>query len=85
MAKPTQSSVTTVAPTRGGAPGWRILRQTTGGPVLLIVDSDRLAADTWSAIFRLHGYRVMTAYDGVRQGFLMSLRERRSGPFDYRL
>ena len=37
----------------------------SGGPVVLIVDGDHLAADTWSAIFRLHGYRVMTAYDGV--------------------
>lgn len=36
-----------------------------GGPVVLIVEANRLAADTWSAIFRLHGYRVMTAYDGV--------------------
>jgi CheY-like chemotaxis protein len=42
-----------------------------GGPLVLIVDGDRLAADTWSAIFRLHGYRVMTAYDGI-SGFALA-------------
>ena len=47
------------------------IEKSSGGPVLLIVDGDRLAADTWSAIFRLHGYRVMTAYDG-ETGFSMA-------------
>jgi DNA-binding response OmpR family regulator len=43
----------------------------SGGSVVLIVDGDRLAADTWSAIFRLHGYCVLTAYDGV-SGYAMA-------------
>jgi DNA-binding response OmpR family regulator len=42
-----------------------------GKRVILIVDSDPLSADTWSAIFRLHGYAVLTAYDGV-SGFLLA-------------
>jgi DNA-binding NtrC family response regulator len=39
--------------------------------VILIVDGERLSADTWSAIFRLHGYRVLTAYDGVT-GYMLA-------------
>jgi DNA-binding response OmpR family regulator len=42
-----------------------------GKRVILIVDGERLAADTWSAIFRLHGYTVLTAYDGVT-GFTLA-------------
>jgi len=42
-----------------------------GKRVVLIVDGERLSADTWSAIFRLHGYKVLTAYDGVT-GFTLA-------------
>jgi len=42
-----------------------------GKRVILIVDGDALSADTWSAIFKLHGYSVLTAYDGVT-GFMLA-------------
>jgi CheY-like chemotaxis protein len=33
-------------------------------PVVMIVDDEKIIADTLSAIFRQNGYSVLTAYDG---------------------
>lgn len=33
-------------------------------PVLLIVDDEAIIADTLAAIFRRHGFKVLTAYNG---------------------
>ncbi len=37
----------------------------TNGHVVLVVDDERIIADTLSIILRKHGYGVLTAYNGV--------------------
>jgi len=61
---------TTIAPIAEALQAGDIDRS-RGKRVILIVDGDPLAADTWSAIFRLHGYTVLTAHDGVT-GYMLA-------------